>query len=182
MSEVTGSIALVIHARGLTQAFLTRKGREKIEVNAVAGIDIDVEPGEIVAFLGPNGAGKTTTLRMLTTLLRPTSGEATVAGFDLRKDPVSVRRNIGYVSQSGSTSQVARAGEEVVDHGLLYGLAKTQAITRGQELFGQLDLDGLWERQPNSSTNRPPDSIRRPAPTSGCTSRTCRKDVTAQSF
>ena len=73
----------MIEARGLTQTFMTGQGRNKKPVHAVAGIDLDVAEGEVVGFLGPNGAGKTTTLRMLVTLLRPTSGSATVAGFDL---------------------------------------------------------------------------------------------------
>ena len=100
----------MIHARGLARTFRTRRG----DVDAVRGVDLDVQRGEIVGFLGPNGAGKTTTLRMLTTLLEPTRGEATVAGLDLRRDPAGVRRRIGYVAQSGSTSGNARAGEEVV--------------------------------------------------------------------
>jgi ABC-2 type transport system ATP-binding protein len=138
----------MIHARGLARSFTTRKGREKTEVVAVAGVDLDVEAGEIVGFLGPNGAGKTTTLRMLTTLLKPTAGTATVAGFDVATEPEQVRRSIGYVSQAGSTLPEARAGEEVVDHGMLYGISKAQATARGQELFAQLDLDGLWTRKP----------------------------------
>jgi ABC-2 type transport system ATP-binding protein len=136
----------VIHAEGLARTFQTKRGKEKTEVTAVAGVDIDVAEGEIVGFLGPNGAGKTTTLRMLTTLLQPTAGTATVAGFDLLTHPIDVRRSIGYVSQSGSTSSSALAGLEVVDHGMLYGISKQQATTRGRELFDQLDLDGLWER------------------------------------
>jgi len=87
---------------------------------------------------------------MLTTLLRPTSGAARVAGHDVLTEPVAVRRSIGYVSQSGSTSSVARAGHEVVDHGMLYGVSRERAEARGRELFAQLDLDGLWERQPKS--------------------------------
>jgi ABC-2 type transport system ATP-binding protein len=132
----------MIHARGLARTFRTRRG----DVDAVRGVDLDVQPEEIVGFLGPNGAGKTTTLRMLTTLLEPTRGEATVAGLDLRRDPAGVRRRIGYVAQSGSTSGNARAGEEVVDHALLYGEDKAVATARGKELFEQLDLDGLWDR------------------------------------
>jgi ABC-2 type transport system ATP-binding protein len=136
----------VIHARGLARTFR----KKKQEVHAVAGVDLDVEAGEIVGFLGPNGAGKTTTLRMLTTLLAPTAGTATVAGCDLVSDPVGVRRRIGYVSQSGSTYPDARAGEEVVDHARLYGISTAEATERGKRLFRELDLDGLWERQPKS--------------------------------
>jgi ABC-2 type transport system ATP-binding protein len=140
----------VIHARGLARTFDTKRGREKVAVNAVGGVDIDVEEGEIVGFLGPNGAGKTTTLRMLTTLLKPTAGTATVAGFDLAREPINVRKSIGYVSQSGSTAGVARAGEEIVDHALLYGISAEQAERRGKELFDQLELDGMWLRQPKT--------------------------------
>ncbi|GLY16218.1 ATP-binding cassette domain-containing protein [Kineosporia rhizophila] len=136
----------MIHARALTRTFTTRTG----PVEAVRGVDLDVETGEIVGFLGPNGAGKTTTLRMLTTLLRPTSGQATVAGHDLLRDPVGVRRNIGYVAQGGVTLPEARAGEECVDQARLYGVSRRDAAARGQELFGQLDLDGLWERKCSS--------------------------------
>jgi ABC-2 type transport system ATP-binding protein len=136
----------VIHARGLARTFR----KKKQEVHAFTGVDLDVEAGEIVGFLGPNGAGKTTTLRMLTTLLEPTAGTATVAGCDLVGDPVGVRRRIGYVSQSGATYPDARAGEEVVDHARLYGISTAEATARGKQLFRELDLEGLWERQPKS--------------------------------
>src|SRR5688572_6898917 len=105
----------MIRARGLVQTFETRQGKQKTGVRAVDGVDLDVEEGEVVGFLGPNGAGKTTTLRMLTTLLRPTAGTATVAGYDVVRESVQVRRSIGYVSQAGSTASTARAGEEVMD-------------------------------------------------------------------
>ncbi|MFN0284416.1 MAG: ATP-binding cassette domain-containing protein [Kineosporiaceae bacterium] len=140
----------MIHARGLVQTFTTRQGKKKTDVRAVDGVDLDVAEGEVVGFLGPNGAGKTTTLRMLTTLLTPTAGTATVAGFDVVKDSVEVRRRIGYVSQTGSTFSGARAGEEVMDHGMLYGRTRAQVDKRGKELFAELQLDGLWERMPKN--------------------------------
>ena len=132
----------MIEARGLTQTFHTGQGKKKKPVHAVAGIDLDVAEGEVVGFLGPNGAGKTTTLRMLVTLLRPTAGTATVAGYDVLKEPVQVRRSIGYCSQVGSTFSGAYAGDEVVDHGMLYGMSRKAAVAKGQELFDRLQLEG----------------------------------------
>jgi ABC-2 type transport system ATP-binding protein len=103
----------VIHARGLARTFKTRRGGT---VEAVRGVDIDVDAGELVGFLGPNGAGKTTTLRMLTTLLNPTSGTATVAGIDLQRDPAEVRKRIGYVAQGGGAGPDVPVGEELITH------------------------------------------------------------------
>jgi ABC-2 type transport system ATP-binding protein len=100
----------------------------------------------VVGFLGPNGAGKTTTLRMLTTLLAPDAGTATVAGHDLRREPVAVRGRIGYVPQRGSTTPQALVGQELVDHGRLHGLGRLEAAERGRSLLSQLDLAGTWER------------------------------------
>ncbi|MFF0147996.1 ABC-2 type transport system ATP-binding protein [Amycolatopsis sulphurea] len=135
----------MITARGLERRF-RRKGRAGGEVHAVRGVDLDVEPGELVGFLGPNGAGKTTTLRMLTTLLKPTAGTATVSGHDLLTDPVGVRRNIGYVAQGGGTAPEVRVGEELELQGRLYRMTKADAQTRGRELAEQLDLIGLDQR------------------------------------
>jgi ABC-2 type transport system ATP-binding protein len=140
----------MIHARGLVQTFHTGQGKKKVPVQAVDGVDLDVAEGEVVGFLGPNGAGKTTTLRMLTTLLRPTAGTATVAGYDVVRDAVQVRRSIGYVSQTGGAFSGAYAGEEVMDHGMLYGLSKAHVEKRGKELFEQFQLDGLWRRMPKN--------------------------------
>ena len=89
----------VIETRGLRRVFKTRK--ETVE--AVAGVDLKVWGGEVFGFLGPNGAGKTTTLRMLSTLLPPSGGEATVAGCDLLRQPQQVRERIGYVGQRGGS-------------------------------------------------------------------------------
>src|SRR4051794_36847621 len=140
----------VIRARGLVQTFHTKQGRRRSEVRAVDGVDLDVAEGEVVGFLGPNGAGKTTTLRMLTTLLRPTAGTATVAGYDVVRESVQVRRSIGYVSQAGGAFSGARAGDEVMDHGMLYGRSHREVATRGKELFEEFQLDGLWDRMPKT--------------------------------
>jgi len=135
--------APVISARALSRSFKTRKGL----IEAVAGIDFEVMPREIVGFLGPNGAGKTTTLRMLCTLLWPSGGGATVAGCDLASDPVGVRRRIGYVAQAGGTSRDALAGEEIVGHAQLYGIGASTATDRGKTLMKRFDLAEMWSRK-----------------------------------
>ncbi|MEV6646204.1 ATP-binding cassette domain-containing protein [Amycolatopsis sp. NPDC051371] len=135
----------MITARGLERRF-RRKGRTGGEVHAVKGVDLDVEAGELVGFLGPNGAGKTTTLRMLTTLLKPTAGTATIGGRDLLTDPLGVRERIGYVAQGGGSSPEATVADELELQGRLYRLSKADAIARGAELTERLDLTGLDRR------------------------------------
>ncbi len=139
----------ILEAKGLRKTYKVRaRGKDAPNtVEAVRGVDITVRAGEIVGFLGPNGAGKTTTLRMLTTLLEPTAGTATVVGADLATAPVDVRRRIGYVAQMGTTDPSAVAGEELVDQARLYGIDAGVAAKRGHELLQGLDLDGLWERK-----------------------------------
>ena len=133
----------LISARGLRRSFKTRDGA----VDAVRGIDFDVRRGEIVGLLGPNGAGKTTTLRMLTTLLEPSAGSATVAGFDLGSQPREVRRRIGYVAQVGAAPSAGTlVGEELVTQARLQGLSKADAHARLAELAPRLDLGGLEGR------------------------------------
>ena len=132
----------MIKARGLARSFTTRRRT----VEAVKGVDIDVADGELVGFLGPNGAGKTTTLRMLTTLLKPTAGEATVGGCDLRQDPLGVRKRIGYVAQGGGVAPECRVIEEIELQGQLYRMSRSAAHARGAALTEQLDLGGLDQR------------------------------------
>ena len=134
--------AMMIEARGLARTFRNR-GQT---VEAVRGVDLEVRAGEIVGLLGPNGAGKTTTQRMLATLLLPTAGEARVGGCDLRRDPIGVRRQIGYVSQGGGTNPAAKVDEELVTQAQLYGLSRAAARTRAIELRAMLDLAELGDR------------------------------------
>src|ERR1700748_3220968 len=137
----------IIAATGLARDFTSRKRT----VHAVRGVDITVEEGEIVGFLGPNGAGKTTTLRMLTTLLRPTAGTATVAGADPLRDPLGVRKRIVFVPQAigqtqGGTSDESLVIEELMDQGTAYRIGKAETRKRAAALVDQLDLGGLDKR------------------------------------
>ncbi|MEU5867302.1 MULTISPECIES: ATP-binding cassette domain-containing protein [unclassified Nonomuraea] len=136
----------MIHTRGLTRVFTLKK--ETVE--AVRGIDLDVEPGRLVAFLGPNGAGKSTTLRLLTTLLPPTSGTAVVAGHDVTRDPAGVRSRIGYVGQKNSAGENFRVRDELVTQGRCYGLNVSDAVARAGELMRLLDLEDLAGRRPGT--------------------------------
>ncbi len=134
----------MIRTRGLTKDFVVSRTET---VHAVRGIDLDVAPGELVAVLGPNGAGKTTTMRMLTTLVRPTAGTATVAGADVTTDPATVRRNIGYVGQGNGAGHVQRAADELTAQGRIYGLDARTARRRTAELLDALDLQPLAARK-----------------------------------
>ncbi|WP_158880829.1 ATP-binding cassette domain-containing protein [Amycolatopsis anabasis] len=132
----------MIHTRGLARSF--RAKGETVE--AVRGLDLDVEEGELVAFLGPNGAGKSTSLRMLTTLLPPTAGTATVAGHDVRADPAGVRRRIGYIGQGNGAGNHFRVRDELVTQGRCYGLSRAESRNRADELLAALDLEALARR------------------------------------
>ena len=115
-------------------------------VKAVNGISFTVKKGEILGFLGPNGAGKTTTLNMLSTLLRPTSGTATVNGHDILAEPDAVRRSIGYVFQD-TTVDIELTGRENLDfHGRLYGLERN---IRQKRIAEVLELVQLTDRADN---------------------------------
>jgi ABC-2 type transport system ATP-binding protein len=117
------------------------------EIVAVDGIDLAVEQGEMFGFLGPNGAGKTTTVRMLTTLLRPTSGEARVAGFDIYRQPHDIRRSIGVALQEAGLHPLATGLELLELQAQLFGLSKAQAKQRARELVELVGLVEASERQ-----------------------------------
>ena len=133
----------IIATRDLRKSFRTRNGL----LEAVRGVSIDVGPGEIFGFLGPNGAGKTTTLRMLTTLLPIDSGTATVAGFDVARQPQQVRTRIGYVSQLGGADELATGRENLLLQGRLYGAAKQHVAVRAAVLEELLDLAEFADRR-----------------------------------
>ncbi|MEU2184021.1 ATP-binding cassette domain-containing protein [Streptomyces thermolilacinus] len=132
----------MIQAKGLAKTFTTKQG----PVEAVAGVDFTVHAGEIVGFLGPNGAGKTTTMRMLTTLLPPSTGTAVIAGCDLLREPAKVRTHIGYVSQAGGAKPSSPVRRDLVLQGRLYGMSRPEAEARADEVISQLGLDDLAGR------------------------------------
>jgi len=135
-----------IESSGLRRTFRSRRG----PVEAVAGVDLRVESGEVFGFLGPNGAGKTTTLRMLATLLPPTGGEATVAGCDLRRDAGRVRERVGYVGQRTGADPAVSGRAELVFQGRLYGLDGAAARRRASELLAALELEACADRPSQS--------------------------------
>src|SRR5262245_31478513 len=134
----------VLEARDLRKSFRSGRGPR---VPAVDGIDLRVGRGQIFGFLGPNGAGKTTALRMLATLLPIDSGEATVAGYDIKRQPAQVRRHIGYVSQAGGADDEARGLDDLILHGQLYGMSHAAARARAAELAELLQLDEFARRK-----------------------------------
>jgi ABC-2 type transport system ATP-binding protein len=128
--------AAAISIRGLVKRFK--------QVEAVAGIDLDVRPGETFGFLGPNGAGKSTTIKILCTLADATAGSARVAGFDVARERDQVRRHIGLVFQEPTLDAYLTAEQNLRFHGELYGVDRATAAQRRQEVLTMVDL---WERR-----------------------------------
>lgn len=138
--------APIISARGLRKEFPGR-GRGKPPVLAVEDLTVEVEAGSLTAFLGPNGAGKSTSLRMLTTLLPPTAGSATVCGYDIVTDPAAVRARIGYIGQKNGASQYQRVRDELMSQAAIYGLRRTEARQRVDEAIDALELGEVAGQQ-----------------------------------
>jgi ABC-2 type transport system ATP-binding protein len=135
-----------IVTRGLTRHFTSRKQT----VEAVQGLDLEIGQGELVAFLGPNGAGKSTTLRMLTTLIPPTSGTASVAGHDVVTGQRDVRRAIGFVGQGNGAGHRQLGRDELISQGRAHGLTRADAHRRADELVADLDLEAVADRKVSS--------------------------------
>ncbi len=128
-----------IEARGLVK----RYG----DVTALDGLDLTVHPGSVLALLGPNGAGKTTAVSILTPLLRPDQGSATVAGADLVTDPTGVRRRIGLSGQYAAVDEALTGFENLDMIGRLYHLGRRRAAARAHELLARFSLDDVGDRQ-----------------------------------
>ncbi|MEU3509963.1 ATP-binding cassette domain-containing protein [Streptomyces longwoodensis] len=127
-----------IYAEGLVKTFG--------DVKALDGVDLDVPEGTVLGLLGPNGAGKTTTVRCLTTLLRPDRGRALVAGIDVLKDPVRVRRSIGLSGQFAAVDEYLTGRENLQMVGRLYQMKAGPAKARAAELLERFDLAEAADR------------------------------------
>ena len=117
------------------------------DIEAVRGVDLEVHQGEIFGFLGPNGAGKSTTVRMLTTLLKPTSGSARVAGFDVETQADDVRKRIGVALQDAAIDPLMTGSELLSLQCVLYGLAKERGRVRSNELLERVGLVAAKDRR-----------------------------------
>jgi ABC-2 type transport system ATP-binding protein len=107
---------------------------------AVDQLSFEVSAGQIVGFLGPNGAGKSTTLKMLTGMLEPSGGTATICGFDLRREPIEVKRRVGFVPESGAVFESLTGLEYLEMIAALYGIPKEAARARIQQFISFFDL------------------------------------------
>ena len=132
----------IVEIQDLWKSFRNRR----TVVEAVRGINLTLQEGEVFGFLGPNGAGKTTTLRILTTLLPPDKGRVSVAGFDLRNKPYSVRTCIGYVSQRGGADSALTGRENTIMQARFYGFPAEKARKRAAELLESLEMTTFADR------------------------------------
>jgi len=137
------STAPAVQAEGLVKEYRSRAG----VVEAVRGVDLRVEAGEVFGFLGPNGAGKSTMIRMLTTLLSITSGTARVAGADVTREPDAARRRMGVALQEAGLDPRQTGRETLVLQSRLFGLSARDASARAHELLALVELDDAADRR-----------------------------------
>jgi len=146
---------LVLETRKLTKEFIRRKGLssprnpfDKTVFTAVKGVDLAVERGEIFGLLGPNGAGKTTLTKMLCTLILPSSGSATVCGYDLARQQSKVKDNIALISSEERSFYWRLTGRQNLDFfAALHGLSKKRASSRIEEVLEVVDMTGAADRR-----------------------------------
>jgi ABC-2 type transport system ATP-binding protein len=127
-----------IHVHGVTKSFK--------DVDVLKGIDLRVEKGTMLALLGPNGAGKTTMVRILSTLLLPDGGMATIEGHDVVRSAEKVRQNIGLTGQYAAVDEYLTGEENLIMMGRLYHLGKKESVKRAHELLKQFDLEDAAKR------------------------------------
>src|SRR5207245_5977281 len=128
----------MIHVNNLVKSFHDLR---RSQVLAVDHISFEARPGEVFGLLGPNGAGKTTAMRILCTVLKPTSGTASIAGFDVVAQASEVRRNIGFLSMNTAIYDRMSAWELVEYFGRLYGMEKERLRQRMEEVFASLQMN-----------------------------------------
>jgi sodium transport system ATP-binding protein len=134
----------MIEARELTKLFRDKK---RGEIRAADQVSFRVERGQIYGLLGANGAGKTTTLRLLATLLKPTGGGATVAGFDILREPEKVRASVGFLAASTALYGRLTAREMIAYFGRLNGLGDAEIRRRTQQLADELEMHEFLDRR-----------------------------------
>lgn len=143
----------MIEVQGVSKAFnLSRQQRKEMatdatSINAVSNINFSCQKGRIFSLLGPNGAGKTTTLRMIATILKPTSGSISVAGYDVHTDEKSVRSNIGFLTGSTGLYHRLTPNEVVKYFADLYGIDKATFKARKEKLFTLLDMNDFAKKR-----------------------------------
>jgi len=141
---VTAGSQVLVSSSGLTKVFSARK---RGGVRAVDEVSFEAHAGEIFGLLGVNGAGKTTTLRLLATMLKPTTGEASVCGHSISKEPQAVRRNIGFMSTATSLYGRLSAREMVTYFGRLNGMSAEAIDKRAGELFNLFSMNEFLDRR-----------------------------------
>jgi len=133
----------LVSAAGLSKTYASRRGA----IRAASDVSFECPAGEIFGLLGPNGAGKTTTLRMLATILTPTSGVATIAGFDVGTQPGEVRKRIGFLATETGLYDRFTARETLHFFGRIHDLSVSQIRKRSEEIFGMLRMMELADRR-----------------------------------
>ena len=137
------SLQSPIIASDLVRTFGSGEG----EVRAVDGVNLEVTAGEVFGFLGPNGAGKSTTVRILTTLLKPSAGSASVTGYDIETEADAVRRSIGVALQDAAIDPLMTGTELLRLQAVLYGIPRNAQHERPGELLERVGLSAAGERR-----------------------------------
>ena len=137
-----GVAGAAVRAQGLVKRYSSRSD----EIEAVRGVDLTVQEGEVFGFLGPNGAGKSTTVKMLTTLLTITAGSAQVAGIDVAAEPDAVRKRIGVALQEAGLDPRQTGRELLILQARLFGLSAHDAAAKAEDLLALVELEDAADR------------------------------------